>query len=103
MSKIEGNRVFLLRDDGKERVRDKNKLKKVVPRPSYLQTKPSKTKYIYTMNDEFPPPQTTVLEVETVQDTGITIDPITPEPLQLEVEDFIKVGPQRVRNLPNLV
>ena len=39
------------------------------------------------MNDEFPPPQTTVLEVETVQDTGIIIDPITPEPLQLEVED----------------
>ena len=36
VSHTEGNRVFLNRSDGKQRVRDKNNVKKVKPRPSNL-------------------------------------------------------------------
>ena len=57
VSGTRGNQVHLQREDGSSRVRDKNKVKKVVPRPAYLQQQSIPQPLCpETQSDEFPSP-----------------------------------------------
>ena len=68
VTSTEGNRVFMQRGDGKQRVRDKNNVKMVAIRPEHLQLHSTTNAYTYlpSDNDEFPPLRLTEEEPATL-------------------------------------